>query len=63
MNNNTVPCSYLKLILISTLHLILGVGCQPAPELKCKLYNQDTTVICEKADGEKILALVWREKK
>jgi hypothetical protein len=60
--DNTVPCSYLKLILMCTLLLIVGVGCTPAPELKCRLYNQDTTVICEKADGTKILALVWREK-
>jgi hypothetical protein len=52
-----------KLILIGGTLLLMGVGCTPAPELKCRLYNQDTTVICEKADGEKILALVWREKK
>lgn len=32
MNNNTVPCSYLKLILMCTLLLIVGACSQQAPE-------------------------------
>jgi hypothetical protein len=50
------------LILFLLLGIVMSLLINDKPDLKCKLYNYDTTIICEKADGTKILASVRGEK-